>query len=299
MSIFKSKELIINALRDNDSVIEVKGELLKELQKVELEMLKDINDICSKNGIDIFLGGGTLLGAVRHKGFIPWDDDIDLNINRKDVNSFIQLVSDNLSDKYIIRYNNEKSFRPFIKIEKKNTIYYEPDYPDENIGVTIDVFIIEDLPKSKIRMYIYGVICTIKLFIASCLSFYENKNERFIKLMKSELKTAVNYYVKRAIGFLFSFDSYVKRIEKNDKYFSKYCNINSDFVCIPTGRGHFFGEIYPKKMFLNVSSMEFNGIKCKSQLDYDLYLKKLYGLNYMQIPPVEKREHHYVFNIKL
>lgn len=298
MQFFRSKEIITKNI-ENANLICVEGELLKKIQSIEREMLFDVNQICEENGIDIFLGGGTLLGAIRHKGFIPWDDDIDLNIKRKDVNKFLELIKNRLSDKYKIRYLNKEAFRPFIKIEKKDTVFYEIDYPEDDVGITIDLFIIEDLPKSKVMILIYGLFCTVKLFIASCLSVFENRNNEYIKIVRSRINGLINYWIKKSVGFVFSFETYLDRIIKNDKFFSKYNGNQCDYICIPTGRNHFFGEIYTKELYEEYINVDFDGLICKAPKLYDLYLKNLYGNGYMEMPPIEKREHHYVFKIKL
>ena len=224
MRILKTKAILEETYRNNNSVIEISGDLLLKLQKIELEMLKDINNICNENNINIFLGGGTLLGAIRHKGFIPWDDDIDLNLQRKNVDSFIEIMNKQFKNVYDVQYRNENQYRPFIKIRKKGTILDEPDAIKRNEGISIDIFIVEDLPKQKLVYQVYGIICTIRLFIASCLSIYEIKNKEFINIIKSNKMSYINYRIKHAIGFIFSFTSYNKLIISNDRYFSKYFN---------------------------------------------------------------------------
>lgn len=299
MSILKSKEIIIETLRKNNEAIEIKGDLLIELQKTELDIFRNVKKLCDENNIDIILGGGTLLGAVRHNGYIPWDDDIDLNISRKYVSKFIELLNDNFGNVYDIEYRNKKQLEPFIKIKKKGTILYEPWSLTKDDGVSIDIFIIENLPNYTLVRYFYGIVCTIKLYIASCLSFYENRNDSFIKIMKSSNISRINYATKKTIGCFFSYKTYNTRVIENDKYFSKYENHRSKYVCIPTGRKHFFGEIYKRNMFEDLVNTKFEGIDCKIPKDYDEYLRNLYGDDYMTIPPENKREHHYVFEIKL
>lgn len=299
MSIFESKKILNDAFRNNESLKEISGSTLKKLQATELEMFINLNKICVNNNINLILGGGTLLGAIRHKGFIPWDDDIDLNLHRKYVKDFIYLVNKEYSNIYTVQYMNENQARQFIKIRNNNTVLDEIDAVKRGEGVSVDIFIIEDIPDNYIRRLIYGFICTVKLYIASCLSYYENKNHEFITAVKRNRKALINYYIKMIIGFVFSYDKYYERAIKNDNYLSKYLNNGTKYVSIPTGRKHFFGEIYNKELFEDLETTSFEGIKCLIPKKYDLYLTNLYGKNYMKIPPKNKREHHYVLDVKL
>lgn len=298
MKLFRSKELIVEMLEKDETAIEIKGDLLKKLQEIELSMLKDIVALCNNNDIEIFLGGGSVLGAVRHGGFIPWDDDIDLNIKRKYVNKLIDSIKEELSNKYTV-YFKDNQVCPFIRIEKNNSIFDEPINLSRKRGVKLDVFIIEDLPNNKIISFIYGLMCTYKLFAASSQIIYENNFDKFKSIMTSSTKAKVNYYFRRFIGFIFSYKDYHQRLIDNDKYFSKYLGSNSKKVSIMNGRRHYFGEMYDRDMYENVMEIEFEGVKCKIQKNYDAYLKNLYGDNYMELPPENKREHHYVFDVKL
>lgn len=295
----KSKDLINKRISKSDSFIEVKDDLLKRLQKIELSIFDDVSSVCVENDLIIQLGGGTCLGYVRHNGFIPWDDDIDLNMQRKYVDCFLKEFSLKHSDKYDIQYKNDRQNVPFVKIRKKDTILTELDDIVPNQGISIDIFIIEDLPNNVIAKNIYGVICTAKLFIASCSAFYTNKNEYFIDTMASDKELNKNYRFKYFIGSIFRNKTYNKRVIDNDKYFSKYLGSNSSYVVIPTGRKHFFGELYKRDIFEDVKEIKFLGVKCWISNRYDEYMRNLYGDNYMEIPPIEKREHHHVVRIEL
>lgn len=123
--------------------IPLKGELLRQLQQVELSILKDVAEFCDENKIRYCLSSGTLLGAVRHGGFIPWDDDIDISMPRADFEKFLSLA-DKLPKQYICqatRFDSRYSI-PIVKVRKKGTIMKEPSMAHLDIehGVWIDVF---------------------------------------------------------------------------------------------------------------------------------------------------------------
>ena len=299
MKLFKQRELIKDLLKNDKNLIIAEGEVLISIQRKELEMLDDINAICQKNGIDIFLGGGSLLGAIRHGGFIPWDDDIDLNIPRKFVDKFIELIELNFKQKYVIQYNNKNMICPFIKIKMNGTIIKGPlDNNSEN-GVCIDIFIIENVPNSIIERYFFGMVCTTKLFFLSCLNVYKNDNRLYLNVVKQSTISYINYLFKRTLGLLWSKKEYYVRAIECDKLFSKYKDVDTKMVCIPTGRKHYFGELYSKNMFSENKIIKFEKISCKVPVQYDKYLKNLYGDDYMKIPEEEKREHHYMVEYKL
>ena len=133
---------------------------LKHLQKVELMILKDFIKICDENNLNYFLYGGTLLGAIRHKGFIPWDDDLDVIMFRKDYEKFLKIMENNeINDKYEIldiRYNEDYFFN-FGKMILNNTKLHSVDYSQIkfNKGIFIDIFILDNLPKNKIKQYFF------------------------------------------------------------------------------------------------------------------------------------------------
>ena len=122
----------------------------KMLQEKLLEALKEVDRICEKNNIDYFLADGTCLGAVRHKGFIPWDDDVDIAMSRSEYKKFIKALEKDLSDKYVYHcYEKNKKYTvtwPAMKIRMKNTYIKEknvllPNKCKDSDGIFIDVFI--------------------------------------------------------------------------------------------------------------------------------------------------------------
>ena len=123
---------------------------LAEIKKIELDILIDVDRVCRQEKINYSLAFGTLLGAVRHKGFIPWDDDIDIMMPRKDYEYFLAVAPQKLESKfYIASYKMNKAYaHPFLKVMAKNTTMREltTDHPDAPRGIWVDVFPIDETP---------------------------------------------------------------------------------------------------------------------------------------------------------
>jgi lipopolysaccharide cholinephosphotransferase len=251
--------------------------------------------VCDKHNLTIMLGGGSALGAVRHGGFIPWDDDLDLNMPRKDYLKFIGLFDNELSDKYqITAPNSQFDVRNiFIKIYKKNTRLVEmfnvnSDTPK---GIFIDIFPIEYAPMNKVVRSLKGTLANLIYYIGTSASLYQLQNNIIKDYFFSTKTSKRNYNLRLSIGSIASVMSYKKWFNLYDRLFSQ--GKESDLVCIPAGRKHYFGEILPKSVFYPVKETTFNGLKAYIPNNVDTYLKNLYG-DYMEIPPEEKRERHFV-----
>ena len=127
-------------------------EELRKVQLVQLEIALEIKRICEEHNIKYFLDSGTLLGAIRHKGFIPWDDDLDIGMEREEYNKFLKVIPDSLGDKFEMQSweNDDHYGHPFIKIRKKNTKYVEMVCPHQKIqGIFVDVFPYDIFPEDK------------------------------------------------------------------------------------------------------------------------------------------------------
>ena len=127
----------------------------------QLDMLVELKRICEKNGIAYFLVGGTLIGAIRHCGFIPWDDDIDVGMLREDYERFISLCKTELSDEYALYdwHKDEKSPIPFLKMKIKGTHYREKLSKETTINdeIFIDIFPYDNAPDSGLNRKIQAL----------------------------------------------------------------------------------------------------------------------------------------------
>lgn len=255
---------------------------LREIQTSELKIFDALVSFLDENNIPYFLAGGTMLGAIRHKGFIPWDDDIDIAIPRPDYERFLRLTKNSPIDGYFpvlsARYTN--LHYPFIKIIDPNIVISGKSSDDKNLWV--DVFPVDGFPKD---------IKKSKRIVRRA-KFYKGimylKQTCFVDLFKED-KTLFNRILRvilKPFSLLFPAMFCAKRIEaiaqKYDYSSSSYCGV------IAWGYG--IQERIPKK-YTEQKSVIFENRRCSGIVGYDYYLSSLYG-NYMELPPVEKRSTH-------
>ncbi len=257
------------------------NETLKKLHSVEVEILDEIVRVCEKNNINYFLCGGTLLGAIRHKGFIPWDDDMDIAMFREDYNKFIEIAPKELNKKYCLDcyQTNKNCYFPFLKVRKNNTLLDEAlvSHLDTNKGIFVDIFPLEKIenPYSK-KLRIDALL--IKNIWDVILYKY--------KIVK-DIKGCRHPFLARLLN-IYSLD---KLKQKQLKLLEKQNNSEATTVCSLIGAYDYRKEIYDLKELIPASEVTFENKKYKTFKNYDYYLTKLYG-NYMELPPKDKRVNH-------
>lgn len=272
----------------------------KIMQNASLECLKDILLVCNNQNLRILLGGGSALGAVRHNGFIPWDDDIDLNMPRDDFEKFKKIFDEKLGDKYTLYTANYKNhaYTRFAKVEIKNTLLItETNYLNKRkMGISLDIFVIDKIPKSKVVRFLHGIIATTLMFICSNVSFYINKNSLLKNDYISKKTKIIVYYLKLVVGLLFQIVPLYKwyNILDNFLYYKGETNLRG----VPTGRKHYFGEIFDKGVYFPSSNGIFENLNVYLPNQVDKYLVNLYG-NYMEMPPINKRTSHKILDCRI
>ena len=266
---------------------------IRQVQLTQLEILIEVDNLCRKHDIQYFLTSGTLLGAVRHKGFIPWDDDIDIGMHRKDYDRFLEIANKELDEKYFCQsiYSETNYHLPYAKIRKNKTRYVEAGikYLDINKGVYIDVFPIDKVPDNIIARFIHRREFYILYRIVLAKSGIGSPDDRRIlkRIAYGMLKIFSIPFKKRNILLYM------------DQRMKKYAGNKTRYV---TSMGSAYGytrEIMPVCIYESIAEIEFEGQLLYAPSQPHEYLTRLYG-DYMTPPPVGQRENrHGVIEVKL
>lgn len=256
------------------------SEIIK-VWEIEQEILDVFHEFCVKHSLNYSLAYGTLLGAIRHQGFIPWDDDIDVMMPRKDYNLFLELWLKEMPSGYILQnYELEDDYtNNFAKIRKQHTTFLQSDDEKEkkyHKGIFIDIFPIDRVAPTTLKRKYQYCMCAMNLLYtkrfksghAGVLGIIESI---LLRLGKNHYKELYHWTKKQITHW---------NDNTNDLLFS-FCTIES---C---------KNYYPDNMFDHIIEVDFNNKTYYSIKDYDQVLKIDYG-NYMKLPPEEERvwKHH-------
>lgn len=289
-------EIIKSVNNTSDQVVELSDQDIKKVQKLLLTVFDDILDICDTYNIRYQMGGGSALGTIRHHGFIPWDDDIDLNMYRSDVEKFLIEFKNKYGDKYWVHVPGETEDYDFLMIKIISKQVYVKELLDSAYngerGFAIDIFIIENEPDNKLARKLYQYKCMLGRYIMSCIRF-RNSEDELLKMAKGNKEFLKIIHKRIKIGRLLSFRSTTSWVKQIEKWCTSCKNENSKYVGIASGRKQINKETYLREDF-KLLDAEFEGRKVKIAQNYSRYLENLYGKDFMQIPPVEKREKHVV-----
>lgn len=287
-------------LKPQGSMVAIEGEDIEDLKKVLFECMEDILEVCRDEKIDIVLGGGSCLGAIRHKGFIPWDDDIDLNITREGYEKFWPKFEERFGAKYWVLDAQRTPNYPVIcpQVRRKGTTVRTRDDFHDKCGACVDLCIIENVPSNLFLRSIHGVISLTLGLLASCRRFAEKKDS-YISIAEGNDSLIKTINQKSKIGNLLFFTSYGKLNAHWDSWNSRYRNNDSKYVSIPGGRKHYFGELTLRNTFFPAIYGEFNGAKVPIPAKSDAYMRTLYGDDYMTPPLKDEREAHVVLEFDL
>lgn len=258
---------------------------LKEIQARQLTLALEIEKICSKHGITYYLISGSCLGAVRHGGFIPWDDDIDIAIMRKDYERFIKLFDSEFDrTKYMLTNDDrETQFSPSLsRIIFKGTELDEPQFSHLhfNKGMFLDVFPLDNVPddldlrqKQARELQHINKLIYYKIWAKSTGKFAAIKN--FVKTIRTIAMLPVS----------------LKSLKRRRKeIITRYRDIDTECVSSMASKYGYTKHIMPRSIYGNPSRLNFDGQMLPFPEKAEEHLLRLFGENYMAIPPEEKRE---------
>lgn len=252
---------------------------IEQQRQIQLDILRNIDLFCKDNSINYSLAFGTLIGAVRHQGYIPWDDDIDIMMTRENYEKFRSLYKS--SDYPLVDLKNDNTHPvPMGKVYDSNTYFYYRKKIKRKYGLFIDVFPFDLVPEKGDERKLW--LKSIKKYI----SYNSYKNNTFSYILSlSSLKEKV----RASIIKIFSNRSAIHM--KLEELYTKYQYNESNFLSVPavmvmTKENQ--SKLFPKNLFDQYTSIEFEGIQFQCIKDYDTFLKIYYG-NYMELPPVEQQ----------
>lgn len=256
---------------------------VNELKKIQIKILNIFVEFCKENEMDYFLCGGTLIGAVRHQGYIPWDDDIDVALLRADYDKFIKKFN-GYNDLFKVHTSDNTSDYPypFAKISFVKTIIKEFIDEDSKIGVNIDIFPVDILPDKKVD----------QLKLLNSIRRYRNKlSLKLIRINKNRSFFKNTILLIGKLIYKFEKSSYLS--SSINKIAKGYINTNTNSMgVIVWGYGEC--EVVSNNIFSEVIPMQFEGEYYNVPIGYHEWLTSIYG-EYMKLPPKEKQISHHAF----
>ena len=263
---------------------------LKLLQEIELENLRMLMEICEKNHLRYYLIGGSLLGAMRHKGFIPWDDDIDVGLPRPDYNRFVQIAKGYLPAHMDVKtMTSDPNYKCYFTrlINNKKKIYWDHGQYTAVIGVWMDVFPLDGLPENPLlrKMQVFRVKLNKALYKFTQIDYVStNRTNRPL----SE-RVLIRFAQLTRIGRLMNAD---RRLEKLDQALQRYDYDASAYAWNFSGC---YGkrEIVPHIQLGGSRTAQFEGLQVSIPEAAEDYLTSIYG-DYMKLPPEDQRRSHEV-----
>lgn len=272
---------------------------LREMHVMLLDMIDDIFEFCKKKDLKLYAAGGTALGTIRHKGFIPWDEDVDFSMPRKDCNVLLKEFVDYFDGKYFIEAPNSDFVgnHVFIKIKKKNTVMTDLLTKKGCSGFCIDIFPIDYASNNKFIRTIQGhhyMMLRNLLYVVS----YARQYDLFMKggFKKCKLITKIVAYGGYVIGKILGIVSLEKWINHFDKIVQH--KTVSDYWVIASGIHSYAVETFDVSVYLPDKFGEFEGRPMRLPGKVEDIMTRFYG-DYMTPPPPEKRAKHYFLEIRI
>ena len=259
----------------------VADEVLRGIQLTQVEILLEFDRICKKHNLSYVLWAGSMLGAVRHKGFIPWDDDIDVALIRKDYERFLEICKTELDSSYFLQNNETEAehVHLFSRLRKNDTYFDNEKYKKRNThhGIFIDVFPLDNVMPNTL---VEGIRCSAftvfyKFFVVG--NFGVSTKLKFPK-------RAIGYMFVNPLALLMGKKRLIRITDKVLTFFNKKNTGYLNHLTLGTTKGRFRGFLISEADYYDVILIDFEGHTFPIPRSYDKLLRNRYG-DYMKLPP--------------
>lgn len=264
---------------------------LRKLQLEELKILEEFIRICEKHKLRYYMLGGTLLGAIRHKGFIPWDDDVDVTMPREDYEIFLKLPENEYNPQFkLVTYENSEKYRyPWARIENENIkiINHSANIPREE-NAWIDVIPLDGFPDSAIKRFFHKIHLSFWWNLNQIVQYDElvDQKRKRSGLGKMAVKIAGAFkWINRIVG-------YKTCLKHLNSILMKYPYNSDTKEVINFLAAYGFDETFLRESFAEIEKYDFEGRRINGPKGYDSVLRRIYG-DYMDLPPIDQRNKHH------
>jgi len=255
---------------------------LQELQELQFDTFKKIDNICRKNHVTYYLSGGTLLGSIRHNGFIPWDDDIDIAMMREDYDKFVEICKTQLEDEYFLQnYHTDLDFSPALSRVCIKGTYVKNDEIEHlkcNKSTYIDILPVDNIPdddelalKHARQLAIIDRLIGLKLYLVGNEGFFPYKR-----------------YIKKVVSLVLEIIPLRYLQTKREQVMTRYSHCKTRRVCSTVSKYGYKKQMMDRQIYGTPVLVKFEDGEFFAPQKYTEYLTQIYG-DYMQIPPEEKR----------
>lgn len=294
----RTRHIYLEMCRKSPLLHRVTDEERQKMQAHLKKMYQDIEKVCDQHNLTVMLAYGSALGAIRHHGFIPWDDDLDLFMPRKDYERFINDFANELPANYIVYGPNSKNgptYR-FSKVIDKDTEHIAPG--EENLdsihGIYVDIFPLDNVEKKPLLNKFRKAIGMFLMYTATSVSQYESKSHIYKQLMSGSKESKINYWFRQTWGFLFSFCSSRNWYNVTDRF----CRNTRDTGYVDSLMDEYSWNPIPADMFFPPVRTKFEDIEAYVPHRATDFLKLKFG-NWQELPPEDKREQHFTLSLKI
>lgn len=299
-----TKELSLRLGKRSGVLYDMSDEERGRLQATLLSMLADLKKACGDIGISFCLMGGSALGAVRHGGFIPWDDDLDVAMTRHDWEIFLAGFGGSmLAERYELDAAGYGDCDPKSVLPKlclKDSVYIlleEMGFPRHN-NIFLDIFVIDGVSDNPVVRAVDAFISDNLRFVSNSVGAYKHPNRHMRRAMSRTWKTRVFYRARLLQGLAFSVVPHVKWCEWFHRYAARHEGERTRLTTVAAGLKRYRGETLDRDTWFPYSEGTFEGVAVNLPHDVEKYLTNIYG-DYMKLPPPEERVVHPIVKLEI